>query len=263
MAEPNPINSGQLDPSHPELTSAGAPTPETPTVPVESKPALYAGKYETLEDWETATRHSEQEGARLANRVRELEAAQQQLAQEQQRVNPSEARARRDPREALNEFGVPADAVGELVQQQIAEYFAPRLAVEQAIGAVTQRRPEFGRYRADVDTWLAGHPDVHQRYNEVVSSNPQLAEMAVDWVFDRFTEDRRAAQPPAPSPANLADAGMPTSQGSGGKPVVSNQAELDELNRSIDYARKYGDDGPFGRLRLRDVLNRHPDLPQI
>jgi len=256
MPQDNPANPDRLDASHPEL--ADAPAPEATTAPA-ATPAYYGGKYATIEDWEQATRHSEQEGARLANRVRELEAATQQY--EQQRVNPTESRARRDPREALNEFGVPADAVGELVQQQIAEYFAPRLAVEQAIGAVTQRRPEFGRYRNDVDTWLAGHPDVHQMYNEAVSSNPQNAAMALEWVFDRFSEDRKNAAPAPTNAPNLADAGMPTSQGSGGRPVENTQA-AEEMQRAIRYNQQYGDSGPFGSLRLKDILNAHPDLPK-
>lgn len=243
---------------HPELPAGPQDQAAEPTSPPEPQ-GYYGGKYTSIEEWETATRHSEQEGSRLANRVRELE------SQLQTRVNPAEqAAARRDPREALQEYGIPVEPLLELVREATRTELAPDRAINMAVGSLGSRRPDFTRNARDMDTWLVAHPEVAQRYHEV-SRNPALADMALEWAYDRFVEDRRSVAAPTPvQPAtNPTDGMIPTSMGGGDRNSGNTAADDEQLVNSARYAREFGDPGPYGRLRLRNILNNHPDLPKI
>lgn len=243
---------------HPELPTGQAAEPAAPTAADTTPQGFYGGKYTSIEEWEQATRHSEQEGSRLANRVRELE------SQLQTRVNPAEQQAaRRNPREELSEFGIPVESVIELVREVTRNELAPDRALNQAVAGISSRRPDFSRNVRDLDPWLASHPEVAQRYHSIVTDKPEMADMALEWAYDRFIEDRRAAQPtPAQPPTNPTEGMIPQTM-TGGSREASNIVDSETMQRAGQYAQQYGDWGPYGRLRLKEILNNHPDLPKI
>lgn len=175
--------------SHPGLPApnqqeAAAPQRTQEPAPIQSQPAdtappavqpeptrKFAGKYNTLDEFERGYWNSAQEAVRLAS---ELKTTREILAS-QQRVNPAErVEAREAFLEELRDAAIPVDALDKLIETRVQRGVA--LALEPIVRGATARNemmeqfPEFANVERQLNHFLSANPEVNDEYQRMMTA---------------------------------------------------------------------------------------------
>lgn len=175
---------------------------------------------------------------------------------EQQARQPAQPSA--DPYQRLNEFGIPVDAIQEVMRREIQQQFAPISRGLQARGQVLSEYPDYNKFEADVANFVNSDPDRQQRYQNMFNADPAGA---MEWAFNKFGEAERRKAPATPSNGSeeqKSEARIPSSRGGEGR-VRKEEDGGDLAARAYAEYRKTGDPrakDQFIRARLGKVLSK-------
>lgn len=162
-----------------------------------------------------------------------------------------------DPYQRLNEFGVPVDAIQEVMRREIQQQFAPISRGLQARGQVLAEYPDYNKFESDVATFVNSDPDRQQRYNNMFNADPAGA---MEWAFNKFGEAERRKAPAPPNNGNAeqkSEARIPS--GRSGESRNKGDESGDLAARAYAEYRKTGDPrarDTYIKSRLGGVLSK-------
>lgn len=206
--------------------------------------------YPSVEELARAYRASSDEGKRQRQRADELERQFQQAQMQSQRPQDQGD----DPVRTLRDFGIPVEALDRYVEnrvrERVTEGFAPIVNGMTARPRVMSEFPEYGKYEADVASYVGGDPGLSQRYQQMFSTDPQGA---MEWAFMRFGEHQRRNAPKGENrqAEERAEARIPSSR------TVSNSnptGDQNQVSEAADHYRKTGDPMAYFKARMRQVV---------
>lgn len=216
---------------HPDLGGNTGPTPER----------LLANKYRSVDELERGYTELQRVSNESFTRLQTIE---QKLA-EMDRMNPAEQMAaRRDPRELLEEVGVPPDAIAELVRAETEKFFQPMLRAQEAKTRLNQLYPDFQNIENDVAAFIKSNPVYTARYQRMYQADE---EGAMDWATSTFLRET-GAQPDT----SRAEGALPL-RGGGGPRSMENQLNQEQQEKLVERARQTGD--------WTQVVNQRLSLP--
>ena len=166
-------------------------------------PADLAG-YPSTDELVRGYRNSSAEAKRLAEENQRLQQAAQMAAANPRQDIPNRGR----PEDRLAEFGIPADALSEFVNERLGQALAPLARGFEARSRVLTEYPDYQKYEADVANYVNSDPEFSQQYNRLFAADPAGA---MQLAFLKFGENRRKNVPVPPSsiPQEVADAALP------------------------------------------------------
>lgn len=125
-------------------------------------------------------------------------------------ANPRQTvRDRSNPRDRLAEFGVPADAIEELLDAKMSQAFQPIMQGINARQTVMGRYPDYNKFENDVNQFIQSDPDLNQTYQRMFAADPVGA---FEYAFLKFGDSRRRGtqQRDEASQEDIAHASMPS-----------------------------------------------------
>ena len=157
------------------------------------------------------------------------------LSQVQNMNQPKQA----DPYDELQTWGVPTNALAEVVGREVEKRLAPIGRGLQARSQVLSQYPDYQKFEADVSNFVNADAARQQRYAAVFNADP---EMAMDWAFLKYGEEQRRSQPaPTNNSGNKreqSDAQIPS--GRSGESRNGGDAEGDAPQRLYKQWRETG-----------------------
>jgi hypothetical protein len=219
---------------HPDL---GQPDPQ-------SQPQRqWANKYRSPEELERGYTELQTVSNQTYQRLQDLE----QRFASIERVNPADQMAsRRDPLEALNEVGVPADAIMELVNRGVQNYIQPMMRAQDARQTVSNEYPDFEQHENNVANYLNGNPPLKQRYERMFQVDPTGA---MEWAFQTYQRKAQAPDQGIPDQSRR-EAALPQSFGSPDRNSGSDAAKSEELTKRWEHAQRTGNWDQYLTARL-------------
>lgn len=198
----------------------------------------------------------------LARGYRASSAEAKRLAAENQRLQESwnAANQRQDipnrtrPEDRLAEFGIPADALNDFVNERVGQALAPLARGFEARSRVLNEYPDYTKYEADVANFINSDPEFSQQYNRIFSADPAGA---MQLAFLKFGENRRknAPTPSAPNAQEMADASLPGGrQGDSRRTESSEQGEIEEAFKRYQASGSQRDAEAYAKLRIKQVI---------
>ena len=212
-------------------------------------PPDYAG-YQSAEELARGYRASSAEAKRLAAENQRLQEMFQTQAANPRPDIPNRTR----PEDRLAEFGIPADALNEFVNERVGQALRPLAEGFQARGRVLNEYPDYQKYEADVANFVNADPDFSQRYAKMFAADPVGA---MELAFLKFGETKRKTTPPpkAPNAQEMADAALPSERQGETRPAVpDNQRNVEEAWKRYQKSGSKADAEAFARARLHDVI---------
>lgn len=209
----------------------------------------YAG-YPSLDELKNGYRSSGSEAKRLAAENQRLQEQLQGYAANQRQDIPNRSR----PEDRLAEFGIPADALNDFVNERVGQALRPLAEGFQARGRVLNEYPDYQKYEADVANFVNADPDFSQRYARMFAADPVGA---MELAFLKFGEDKRKSTPSPKSPnaQEMADASLPGERtGESRRSVPQNQQDVDSAWKNYQKSGSKADAEAFARARLKDVI---------
>jgi hypothetical protein len=217
---------------------------------VTQTPAPDFAGYSSSEELARGYRASSQEAKRLAQENQRLQEAYQAAAVNQRPDIPNRSR----PEDRLAEFGIPADALNDFVNERVGQALRPLAEGFQARGRVLNEYPDYQKYEADVANFVNSDPDFSQRYARMFSVDPVGA---MELAFLKFGESKRNSAPTsnAPNAQEMVDASLPGQRtGESRRSGTGNQQDVDEAWRNYQKSGSKADAEAFARARLHDVI---------
>jgi hypothetical protein len=217
---------------------------------VTQTPAPDFAGYSNSDELARGYRASSQEAKRLAAENQRLQEAYQSAAVNQRQDIPN----RTSPSDRLAEFGIPADALNEFVNERVGQALRPLAEGFQARGRVLNEYPDYQKYEADVANFVNADPDFSQRYARMFSADPVAA---MELAFLKFGESKRksAPAPNAPNAQEMADASLPGGRaGDSRRTEQSGQNEIAEAFSRYQKSGSQQDAEAFAKLRIRQSI---------
>ena len=220
---------------------------------------LLAGKYETVEELEKGYLNMQTVENQNNQRLAALE-ARFAAADPDDRIMPGDRRdARKRPAEVLEEMGIPSDAIGEFVAEQLSMALNPLIQGNQAREQLKRDYQNFDSLEGEVANYIAANPEVQSRYQRMFRVDQGAA---MEWAIQRYLKTRGpGASPPESASGGEAaaarlDARLPGSGSPGGRgqDLAQNQ-RLEELRKAYDYAQKTGDWSVYQNMRINEVIS--------
>ena len=208
-----------------------------------NEPADLAG-YPDVPSLVEGYRNSSREAQRLRNQV------QQAAAQPREQI-PT---LRQRPEDRLSEFGIPVDAMGEFVREQVGQLLAPLARGAEARTRLLGDYPDYLKFEVDVARHLQSDPELSETYNRMFQADPAGA---MEYAFLKFGEDKRKTTRPATerSPEESAHAAIPSQRKGDAR------RGPDEAGRAVEEAFKQyqqtgtsRDAAAYARARLHTVI---------
>lgn len=220
---------------HPDLNSGTTPERQ------------WAGKYRDPEELEKGYQNLQE----MANKNwQELQELKSQM--ESGRMNPAERREeRRNPREVLEEFGVPAEAVLELVRNGVEDALRPVVEAQGARQEVAKHYPDFVKFEEDVAKWITSDPQLQSRYARMFSADQAGA---MEWAITAYTREHERSAPAQDNPYSTMEASLPPTGGSGPRGYDYNAAS-DDMAKEMERARSTGDWSRYISQRLAGTVS--------
>lgn len=104
-------------------------------------------------------------------------------------ANPRQpVRDRSNPRDRLTEFGVPVDAIEELLDSKMSQAFQPIMQGINARQTVMARYPDYNKFESDVNQFIQSDPELNQTYQRMFSADPVGA---FEYAFLKFGDSRK------------------------------------------------------------------------
>lgn len=227
------------------------PTPQQPL-----NPDLMG--YPSVEALVAAKRASDAEGKRLfdENQKKDLllsQMLQNGLAEGTPRQSVPDRRSAR-PEDRLTEFGVPVDALREVVRAEFAEAFRPISNGLQARGQLVASHPDYVQFETDVAQFINTDPELSVVYPKLFEVAPV---QAMELAFLKFGENRRKAlggQPQGDTPGR-ADAGIPTSRSGDGRREPGQDAAVQDAFERFQKTGSTQDATAYAKARLKGVIS--------
>lgn len=208
------------------------------------------GRYESLEAWETATRASEQESSRLARELQEERTRRQQYESVFQQNQPV------DPYKELDTLGVPSELLRSAMRSELQQVLAPLAQMQAARAKIMGENPDYEKHESKMDAYVFADAQMASDYNALAQVNPYRA---LEWKIGVYRAKHQNSNGAEQHGANLPGNTAPDNRGD----VVKGTADRQErLEKSLDYARAYGDTKPYRDIRFQDELKKAGVLPE-
>ena len=240
--------------------------PQEPQVPRDDKgryTKLYAGRYRSPEDLESAYLNQFQETQRIIAERDAIKAAQVMLNQQPFRSREPE---RPSPiRVSVPQEGEPfvdpsqldsyvEQRARQVASQQIQEVLGPILQSSKALNNVRATYSDYQQNEADFSKWLTVNPELAGRIHE----NP---EMGTEYAYLKFLRERgqvmsaQAQAQAAQSQPQLDQARQHAARPNAGRNEVNeNQSRSAHLAELYKYGQETGDWRPYQRFRIGEVV---------
>lgn len=199
-------------------------------------------------------RNSGAEAKRLREEVEKRDALLLQVVQNSaanQRTVPDLRSS--TPEERLTEFGVPVDAINDIITAGVNKALQPLMRGVNARGKVVSDHPDYVQFEAEVARFIENDSELAQRYPKMFEADP---EGAMEYAFLKFGESRRrtSAPPNGDGREGMHDAAIPTSRaGEGRRAPTEDQAVRDAFER-FQKTGSTKDAAAFAKARLRSVI---------
>lgn len=199
-------------------------------------------------------RASSQEAQRQKQRADQLE---QRISQIEQQFTRQAVPTRANPADRLSEFGIPVDAIDEMISERTAravqEAFGPIVKGASARNRILSEYEDYAKYEADVAKFIAEDPQREKDYQEAFQQNPL---MAMENAFLKFGEAKRRQAPNGTNPQRQArsEAQIPSSR-QGDARTLPNTDNADLTSRTWEHYQKTGDPRAYAKARLRQVIS--------
>jgi hypothetical protein len=206
----------------------------------------YAG-YPSSDELVKGYRNSSAEAKRL---VAENQRLHEFLAANQRPEIPQRNR----PEDRLAEFGIPADALNEFVNERVGQALAPLARGFEARGRVLNDYPDYNKFEADVAQFVNSDPEFSQRYARMFSADPVAA---MELAFLKFGESKRKSAPPAtaPNPQEMADAALPGNRaGDTRRTGEGTNSDVDEAWANYQKTGSNRDAEAYAKARLKQAI---------
>lgn len=184
------------------------------------------------------------------------EQRERELATRQYEANPRQpVRERSRPQDRLAEFGIPVDALQDLLKEQIQETFAPIAAGLNARQSLQARYPDYNKFESDVAQFIESEPETKETYNRMFSADPAGA---FEYAFLKFGESRRRGtkERGETSQEEAVHSSIPMSRNgeSRNKPVGQN-ADIQSAWERYQKTGSNQDARAYAKARLRTVIS--------
>jgi len=148
--------------------------------------------YPSVEALVAGYRASGNEAKKLRERTAALEQQLQNVYQPAE--NPRQAVPQRPQTayERLTEYGVPADAIREVVSAELQSALQPLAQGMQARNTLLSQYPDYTKFESDVATFIQSDPQLNQTYQRMFNADPVGA---FEYAFLKFGESRRRSNP--------------------------------------------------------------------
>jgi hypothetical protein len=180
---------------------------------------------------------------------RELQATRQAQA------NPrADVKQRLGARDRLAEYGIPVDAVQELMGEMIHESFKPIAAGLNARTSIQARYPDYTKFESDVAQYLESDPEIKETYNRMFAADPVGA---FEWGFLKFGDARRRGtkERGEPNTQDVVNAGIPSQRnGDSRRQPQGQQANVQEAWERFQKTGSSQDARTYAKARLRTVI---------
>jgi hypothetical protein len=209
----------------------------------------FAG-YSSSEELARGYRASSQEAKRLAQENQRLQEAYQQAAVNQRQDIPNRSR----PEDRLAEFGIPADALNDFVNERVGQALRPLAEGFQARGRVLNEYPDYQKYEADVANYINSDPEFSQQYGRIFAADPAGA---MQLAFLKFGESKRKGAPPpiAPNAQEMMDASLPGERtGESRRSESGSQGAVEEAYKRYQQTGNSRDAETYAKLRLKQAI---------
>ena len=198
-------------------------------------------------------RASSEEGKRQKQRADQLE---QRIQQIESQFTRQQVPTRANPADRLSEFGIPVDAIDELISERVArgvqEAFGPIVKGASARNRIMTEYKDYTKYEADVAAYIAEDPQREKEYHEAFQQNPL---MAMENAFLKFGEAKRASTPNGAEPQRKAraEAQIPSAR-QGDARTLPNSDPADLASRTWEHYQKTGDPRAYAKARLGQII---------
>lgn len=222
------------------------------TPPQQLNPDL-AG-YPTIEALVAGYRNSSNEGKLQRERADKLEQlVQQQLASAENQRRSVPDRSKR-PEDRLTDYGVPVDALEELVQDRLQKAFAPIQNGLQARGQIASEHPDYLQFENDVAHFIQTSPGMSQRYDKMFATDPAAA---MEYAFLKFADSRRSTLPTNGNNGRegIADASIPSSRSGDGRRAPDQASVVQDAFERWQKTGSARDAEAYAKARLRNVIS--------
>jgi len=226
------------------------PTPQQPL-----NPDLMG--YPTVEALVAAKRASDIEGKRLFDENQRKDVLLAQMLVNGTEGNPRQPvpdRRSARPEDRLTEFGVPVDALRDVVREEFGKAFQPIANGLQARGQLVAKHPDYVQYETDVAQFINTDPELSVAYPKLFEVAPV---QAMELAFLKFGENRRQAfgeQPQGQAPGRT-DAGIPTSRSGDGRREPGQDASIQEAFEKFQKTGAQQDANAYARASLKGVIS--------
>jgi hypothetical protein len=199
---------------------------------------------------------SSQEGKRQRERADKAEALLREMLANGDAPRQDVPDRRAAPEERLTEFGVPADAVRELVDARVNAVFEPLTRGVQARQRMVERHPHYEKFENEIMQFLRNDPARWRQYSGLYASDP---EAALQWGVDTFATHEVNAfsvrQLLGDSPTH---ASIPTSRSGDGRRAPSQDGAVQEAFERFQKTGSQQDAQAYAKARLKGVISeRH------
>ena len=219
---------------------------------VTQTPAPDFAGYPNSDELARGYRNSSTEAKRLAAENQRLQEQLQGFAANQRPDIPNRSR----PEDRLAEFGIPADALNEFVNERVGQALQPLVNGFQARGRVLNEYPDYQKYEAEVAEYVNSDPEFSQRYTRMFNADPVGA---MQLAFLKFGESKRktAIAPKEQNAQEMADASLPGGRsGETRRPEnYSNAGDIAEAWKNYQKSGSRADAETYARARLKNVIS--------
>jgi hypothetical protein len=212
--------------------------------------------YPSVEALVQGYRSSGEEAKRLREQVGKYESVLAQVVQNggvpNGRQNVPDRRAT-SAQDRLTDFGIPVDALEEVVQQSIQKAFQPLSRGIEARGQIVAKHPGYVQFETDVAQFINTDPDLSQRYPALYAADPYAA---MEYALLRFSDSRRrSGGPPEGETRNgVADAQIPGSRAGDGRRAPTADAQVQEAFERFNKTGSSRDAAAYAKARLGPLL---------
>jgi hypothetical protein len=209
-------------------------------------PRQWAGKYRDPEELEKGYQNLQDMANRNWQELQELKARM-----DTERMDPAERReSRRDPRAALEEVGVPTDALMELVRSGVEDALRPVVEAQNAREEVSKSYPDFVKFEQDVANWITSNPQLQSRYAKMFAADQAGA---MEWAINAYSRETSRHEQPPENPYSTGEASLPPTGGSGPR-GYDNSAASEDMAKEMERARATGDWNRYIAQRLSGTV---------
>jgi hypothetical protein len=215
--------------------------------------------YKTVEDLVKGYRNSSNEAKRITAE-RDAERTARMLLEQQTNGQRQSGSVRKSSEELLSEYGIPVDALEELIDrranQRLTTALEPLARGATARNNMLSTYPDYQKYEADVAKFIEEDASLASSYTKMFSADPAAA---MEFAFLKYGQKHsgRTGQSNGASEQQRqarAESQIPSNR-SGDARTQPAIARDEGLSRSWEHYQKTGDPRAYARARLSQVIS--------